>query len=324
MIDTGKIYNEDCLKVMGSIPDGSVDAVVADPPCGFSQIFAEAFRVAKPGAHLLAFGKPQTYHRLACSIEDSGWEIRDCILWVYGDGESAIRPPAEQIVLARKTIDGTIAENVLKHGTGALNIDGCRIPTDAPITIHSPARKTLLESGHKDLGTWQETRGRFPANLIHDGSNDVLALFPDTGTSQGGGMHTKGVGDNRQGNAYGCYSSGEGVDEIGFGDEGSVARFFYCVDSGTDARVELMRYLVRLVCRRGGLVLDPFAGSGETCAACRMEGMDFIGCEPNQQLAEIAERRIMDCSGETGKSNDMESDRPSSDGTVPAYSIEEL
>lgn len=525
MIETDKIYNDDCLKVMASMPDDSVDAIVTDPPYGLNfmgvawdtfdgrenggrsdatfdkvggnhhpvnaadqartrkaenerfqssmiPIFKEALRVAKPGAHLLAFGGTRTYHRLACAIEDAGWEIRDCIMWVYGSGvpkgidvakaidivggidprrsavalesareragmsraelasrigctegsirdweegrartrggakeyvtpsieyrnklngilgftkdervvlgidgagdrrgdgtvyglgftgktysndahtepakewsgwRTALKPAVEPIVVARKTLDGTVASNVLKYGTGAMNIDACRVPTEETVVVHSLARKTLLDSGHKDLGTWENTKGRFPANLIHDGSDEVMALFPDTGKSSGGGMHTKGIGENKSGNAYGSYSSGEASDSVGFGDTGSAARFFYCAKASRKEKnlgceslpegnfhvtvkpVELMRYLVRLVCRKGGLVLDPFAGSGTTCVACKMEGMDFIGCELNPQYAEIAEHRISALPTETDR---LVNDKPvDSVGTVPIYSVDEL
>lgn len=386
-----KLYQGDCLEVMKELADNSIDSIVTDPPYGLSfmgkdwdygvpgiPFWKEAIRVAKPGAHLLAFGGTRTYHRLACAIEDAGWEIRDCIMWVYGSGfpksmdvskaidkmmgaertqiigvkaghenfinrenhplnggwdgpwahdaeavkkchsefapatpEAAewngwgtqIKPACEPIVIARKPLEGTVAANVLKYGTGAINIDGCRVPTEEAIVVHSPARKTLLDSGHKDLGTWENNKGRFPANLIHDGSNEVLALFPDTGKSRGGGMHTKGVGDNKFGNPYGAFSAGEPTDAVGFGDTGSAARFFYCAKASRSERgsfndhctvkpVALMCYLVRLVTCKGGIVLDPFMGSGTTGIAALQEGMNFIGIEKDPHYYEIAQRRI--------------------------------
>ena len=271
-----KLYNGDCLEVMKSIPECSCDSIVTDPPYGLSfmgkdwdygvpgvAFWKEAMRVAKPGAHLLSFGGTRTYHRLVCAIEDAGWEIRDCIMWVYGSGfpksmdvskaidkmkgaerekvpnpkakqqtaqhgtvahgdrsaneyiapmpatpeaeawngwGTALKPAVEPIVVARKPFKGTVSSNVLRYGTGAINIDGCRVPTEESI-IHSLGRKTLLNSGHKDLGTWKNWKGRFPANLLHDGSEEVLALFPNCGKSLGGGMHTKGIGVNQQINA---------------------------------------------------------------------------------------------------------------------------
>jgi site-specific DNA-methyltransferase (adenine-specific) len=177
------IHHGDCLEVMAGMPDASVDAIVTDPPYdllttsrngsrrvnnpdtpagrtgrGFMgktwdgtgiafrvETWAEALRVAKPGAHLLAFGGTRTYHRMAVAIEDAGWEIRDCLVWAYASGfpkslnldrdwkgwGTALKPAWEPIVMARKPLRGTVSTNVLTHGTGALNIDGTRIPLDA-------------------------------------------------------------------------------------------------------------------------------------------------------------------------------------------------
>jgi len=329
-------------------------------------IFAEALRVAKPGAHLLAFGGTRTYHRLACAIEDAGWEVRDCIMWVYGSGfpksmdvakaidkasgyegevigtrivdvgmqggnmhagrqqqqqqqqvralspeaatwqgfGTALKPAVEPIVVARKPLEGTVAANVLKYGTGAINIDGCRVPTEETVVVHSPTHKTLLDSGHKDLGTWKNNKGRFPANLIHDGSGEVLALFPDSkgalapvyGKQGNQKCHT---GDN------GIYGHYEQRDEPMFprNDTGTAARFFYCAKASRSERGEgnvhptvkpiaLMRYLVRLVTRKSGIVLDPFMGSGTTGIAAIQEGMNFIGIEKDPHYYEIAQRRM--------------------------------
>lgn len=377
----------DCAEKMRDIADNSIDAIVTDPPYGLSfmgkdwdygvpcEVFwREALRVAKPGAHLLAFGGTRTYHRLACAIEDAGWEVRDCIMWVYGSGfpksmdvskaidkmkgakrkvvgtklglpgyslapskggsntymgisgsdgdpvkevqitapatdaakqwngwGTCLKPACEPIVVARKPLEGTIAANCLKYGTGTINIDGCRVPTETPVIVHSPARKTLLDSGHKDLGTWANNKGRFPANLIHDGSDEVLALFPDTGKSTGGRtIKRSGGGDVGSGKkSEACWTN----EDHGFGDSGSAARFFYCAKASRSERGEgnihptvkplaLMRYLVRLVTRKGGTVLDPFMGSGTTGIAAIQEGMEFVGIERDPHYLEIASRRI--------------------------------
>lgn len=334
-------------------------------------IFAEALRVAKPGAHLLAFGGTRTYHRLACAIEDAGWEVRDCIMWVYGSGfpksmdvakaidkasgyegevigertvdvgmqggnmhagrkqqqqqqqiralspeaaawngwGTALKPAVEPIVVARKPLEGTVAANVLKYGTGAINIDGCRVPLAADDKLQEGVKHDgkTLDSHNMGWGFKSLDRapglGRFPANLVHDGSEEVLSLFPYTGKSSGGGMHTKGVGDNKCGNAYGAFASGEPTDAVGFGDTGSAARFFYCAKASRSERgsfndhctvkpLALMRYLVRLVSRKGGLVLDPFMGSGTTGVAAIQESLNFVGIERDPHYYEIASRRI--------------------------------
>ena len=358
-------------------------------------IFAEALRVAKPGAHLLAFGGTRTYHRLACAIEDAGWEVRDCIMWVYGSGfpksmdvakaidkmrgnsqnfqrmyaeavrksglthadidkrlglkssscywvriderksfptresweklktflsfpanaddiyeeayrrdriisetgsnkvfsptqtvvnpgtpathEAAawqgwgtcLKPAVEPIVVARKPLDGTVAHNVLTHGTGALNIDACRVPLsgDDPLQDGVKHDGNALDTHKMGWGFKNVDRatglGRFPANLVHDGSPEVLAL------------------------------------------SGSAARFFYCAKASRSERgdfndhvtvkpLALMRWLCTLVTPPGGIVLDPFMGSGTTGVAALQSGFRFIGIESDPHYFDIASRRIAD------------------------------
>ena len=188
---------------------------------------------------------------------------------------TALKPALEPITVARKPFPGTVAENVLEHGTGALNVDGCRVATDEnPSGARRASSPPIRESG-----TWANDRrspeafakvrpgealGRFPANLIHDGSDEVVGLFPE--------------------------DDGE-----------SAARFFYCAKADAAERrnskhptvkpVALMRYLVRLVCPAGGVVLDPFAGSGTTIEAARLEHCRAIGIEREAEYcADILER----------------------------------
>ena len=257
-------------------------------------IFAEALRVAKPGAHLLCFGGTRTFHRMACAIEDAGWEIRDCIMWVTGQGfpksmdvskaiekkhgadaaaqwdgwGTCLKPAWEPIIVARKPLEGTVAHNVMEYGTGAINIDGCRVPTKEFIMTNGVSkevqdRQSIYGSyGEKKTGqTAGQKLGRFPANLVHDGSQEVLELI------------------------------------------GDAQRFFYCAKASKRDRGEgndhptvkpnaLMRWLVRLVCPQGGTVLDPFMGSGSTGVACIQEGMRFVGIDMDEHYCEIAEKRI--------------------------------
>ena len=147
---SNKLHHGDCLEVMPTLDADSVDAIISDPPYGLSfmgkawdhgvpgEVFwREALRVAKPGAHLLAFGGTRTFHRLTVAIEDAGWEIRDCVMWVYGSGfpkshngewgGTALKPAWEPIIVARKPLIGTVAANVLAHGTGGINVDACRV-----------------------------------------------------------------------------------------------------------------------------------------------------------------------------------------------------
>ena len=386
----------ECLEVMAKMPAASVDSIVSDPPYGLEfmgkrwdydvpavGIWAECLRVLKPGGHLLAFAGTRTQHRMACNIEDGGFEIRDLIAWVYGSGfpksldvskaidrrrddraeillvtewikaardaegisntdideafgfngmaghwtsstsqpsvptleqvpkllaalgdpqvpdtirtliwtlngnkgqpgeawfrrevlgtravpighafagatyggdssstetndtapateaaqtwegwGTALKPALEPITVARKPFLGTVAANVLEHGTGAINVDGCRVDDE-----------------------------RWPSNFIHDGSAEA------------------------------CDPLGES------------ARFFYCAKAGGDERgeenlhptvkpVDLMRYLVRMVTPPEGVVLDPFMGSGTTGVACYEERRRFIGIEREAEYIEIAHARI--------------------------------
>jgi len=467
---TGKmweLFNGDCLHVMRNMAADSVHAVVTDPPYGLSfmgkgwdravpgpEYWGECLRVAKPGAHLLAFGGTRLFHRLACAIEDAGWEIRDCIMWVHGMGfpkslnvskaidktdsrveqmarryrftewvrstgitlkqicdatdtnmgqhyttnvsqpaimtrehlemcrhllgdvpewverecdkrsvesknfaeravvgqytcdmgglggerlgsvggnittpatdaakqwdgwGTALKPAWEPIIVARKPFASTVAECVLQHGTGALNIDATRIPMGDeynPDLVHRQHR-AIGYSNIKSVGTTcgavqfgssgligieipqQNAKGRWPANVVHDGSDDVVRLMPDDGN-------------------------------------GSAARFFYCAkadktdrDEGLesmplrecgalDGRADgspnvdgmppigrnnhptvkpndLMRWCCRLVTPPDGIVFDPFMGSGSTGKAAIAEGFQFIGAELDAHFCDIAAARI--------------------------------
>ena len=308
MATTKHLYRGDCIEQLANLPNFSVDSIVTDPPyeLGFMgkswdnagiaysvELWGEALRVLKPGGHLLAFGAARTYHRMTCAIEDAGFEIRDSIHWIYGSGfpksldvskaidkaagaerevvgikkrqgrsggimgsprdieqavtipatipatiwqgwGTALKPAHEPIVVARKPLIGTVAANVLEHGTGALNIDACRI------------------------GEWK----RWPANIVFD--DDAAAELEE-------------------------------------------ARYFYCAKASKKERnagldgftsthptvkpLALMRYLIRLVTPPGGLVLDPFLGSGTTAVAAILEGFDWKGCEMTDEYWPIIEAR---------------------------------
>lgn len=296
-------------------------------------IFEEALRVAKPGAHLLCFGGTRTFHRMACAIEDAGWEIRDCIMWVTGQGfpksmdvskaiekkhgadaaaqwngwGTCLKPAWEPIIVARKPLDGTVAHNVLTWGVDALNIDACRVAIEQGDDVfaknphtHSKGKDSGIYGTYKEQqGNWSGEKGRFPANLVHDGSQMVLDLFPDTGRSSGGGG-VKAPGKN---GIYGSYSGHEYQQQLGLGDSGSAARFFYCAKASKKERGEanhhptvkpiaLMKWLVQLVTPEGGVVLDPFAGSGTTLLACKELGRSCIGIEREPEYVEIIKRRL--------------------------------
>jgi site-specific DNA-methyltransferase (adenine-specific) len=181
---------------------------------------------------------------------------------------TALKPALEPITVARKPLVGTVAANVLEHGTGAINVDGCRVGTST---------------------------GRWPANLIHDGSDEVVGLFPDARSSCGGGNRI--AGESWFGNGA------DGGRSQQYYDSGSAARFFYCAKASKADRgegnghptvkpTELMRYLCRLVTPPGGVVLDPFMGSGSTGKAAVLEGFRFIGIEREEEYLEIARQRV--------------------------------
>ena len=334
MMQDYEIINADCLRAMQEMSDGCVDAIVTDPPYGLAFMganwdhnvpsvayWSECLRVAKPGAHLLCFGGTRTFHRMACAIEDAGWEIRDTIMWVYGSGfpksmdvgkklpdwqgwGTCLKPAWEPIIVARTPLYGTVAHNVMTYGTGAINIDGCRVGTETMVNRPAGNKAGGNSLNMSKYGMPQDAEpttaiGRFPANLVHDGSQDVLELFPDKS-----GRNSDSPQSHRDGpkNCYGDYGDVRPAIRQ-YDHQGNAARFFYCAKASKRDRGEgndhptvkpnaLMRWLVRLVCPQGGTVLDPFMGSGSTGVACIQEGMRFVGIDMDEHYCEIANTRI--------------------------------
>ena len=382
-----------------------------DSHTGTVELWREVYRVLKPGGHLLAFSAARTYHHLASNIEDVGFEIRDQIMWIYGSGfpksqdvgrtiqrqlgvketksnenhrvkknasslyESGhlkdeikgdvvctdliakewegwgtnLKPAHEPIVMARKPMKNSVAENVQIYGTGAINVDGCRVIA--------------------------EKQERFPANLIHDGSDEVLENFPHTisgGVKPEYGTKTKNIKydtlyPSGRDSPNGTFEANEGsasrffyeakpdtgrfpanliLDEVAgemldeqapnvgnmfnakrtkdsntgtgasltrdkhtgedngiYDGLGGASRFYYCPKVSKKERglgnnhptvkpIDLMAYLIRLVTKKGGTVLDPFNGSGSTGLACVKEGMDYVGIDLSQDYIDISTKRI--------------------------------
>lgn len=371
------LHRGDCRDVVGSLPDGSVDSVVTDPPYSLVSIvkrfgkegsapakshgasgvykrasagfmgkqwdtgevafdpafWTDVLRVLKPGGHLAAFSGTRTYHRMACAIEDGGFEVRDQLAWAYGSGfpkshnagngrGTALKPAWEPICLARKSLIGTVAANVAAHGTGALNIDACRVATDDHINQPSTLGTQCGSSdgwsrpwqADKDAVAARDARarasiaraerlGRWPANLVHDGSEEVLAAFPHT--ASGTGAVKKATAAGHQNSAYGKESRPAGTPNIEYGDAGSAARFFYTAKADADDRigskhptvkpVNLMRWLCRLITPPGGTILDPFAGTGTTGEAAFYEGFNAILVEREDEYQADIERRMKLC-----------------------------
>lgn len=281
------------------------------------EFWTEVLRVLKPGGHVVAFSGTRTYHRMACAIEDAGFEVRDQIGWTFGSGfpkshnagdgwGTALKPAWEPIMLARKALVGTVAANVLEHGTGAINIDGCRVESERPTGWGGKAAggDTWNETNN-GLGKDGEARpvdGRWPANIIHDGSEEVIAAFPETSSGQLLPHHAKTGGSN-----IGTFEIRDRTGDAGTfgGDAGSAARFFYTAKADADDRlgskhptvkpVDLMQWLVRLVTPKGGLVLDPFAGTGTTGEAAFREGMRAVLIEREEEYQADIRRRMALC-----------------------------
>jgi len=247
-------------------------------------IWQEALRVLKHGGHILCFAGTRTQDWMTMSLRFAGFEIRDVLMFLYGSGfpksldvskhldkksdvqftgrqlsnnvisasaqewqgwKSHLKPAYEPIILARKPLDGTISENVLKHGVGALNIDGCRIGTDEIRTNGFASANTaddLFPRYHKDRSEYQGNMhiGRYPANIIHDGSDEVIQAFPITNPSKANQQS-----DNRSTNFYRCGGltiggvAGRRDPLNSYTDEGgSAARFFYCAKASKEDRDE--------------------------------------------------------------------------------------
>lgn len=208
------------------------------------------------------------------------------------------QPNLDPCIMARKPLVGTVAENVLAHGCGGLNVDGCKVGTETIPTIHTKKMDGAGVGWHP-IATGERTHhtGRWPANFIHDGSEEVVGLFPSN-VKGGTWNHTAGARHfNNDGNPTGYQTSGSDAST------GSAARFFYCAKASKADRGEgnvhptvkptdLMRYLCRLVTPPGGIVLDPFMGSGSTGKAAILEGFRFIGIERDAEYIEIARARI--------------------------------
>ncbi|MBK8295497.1 MAG: site-specific DNA-methyltransferase [Solirubrobacterales bacterium] len=315
------VIEANTLDLFPLLPEASLDCVVTDPPYGidfggmswdgkqmreiagsrgsgmskneafefFSYAWAaDALRALKPGGHLISFCAPRTVHRLTTAIEEAGFEIRDQLLWMYSSGMpksrrmeggrgTALKPAYEPIVLARKKPDGTISRNLELHGTGAMNTEAAAIPEITP-------------SG---------TVWRWPANVAYSHSPDCksLACAPDCpktvmdGASPAAPLSrifhsTKASRKEREAGLEHLPRREVRIMKLS-GPLKPRANVHQTVKP-----VALMRWLVRLVCPPGGLVFDPFAGSGSTGIAALLEGRQFIGIEKDPEYVVISEARI--------------------------------
>lgn len=313
----------DPIAGLPSLPSNSVDALVTDPPAGIgfmgkawdgnrggrdqwiawlATVMRECLRVLKPGSHALVWALPRTSHWTATAIEDAGFEIRDVHHHIFGTGfpksKAQLKPAVEHWILARK------------RGSGALNIGACRIGcgVDRPVMVRTKTEVAATSMSGVSTGATSNgettTVGRWPAHLSLD--DDAAGMLDEQS-----GVHKSGGGNTR--------TSSLGVmNDDGWKptvapikrppqDIGGASRFFYVAKASrsdktargtvdnkhpTVKSIALMRWLIRLIASPGGLVLDPFAGSGSTGVACEAEGMRFVGIEQDAGHADVATRRI--------------------------------
>lgn len=282
-------------------------------------IWKEVFRVLKPGGHLLAFFGTRTYDLGTLAIRLAGFEIRDQIDWVYGSGfpksldvnkatgndqwegwGTALKPAHEPICVARKPLTGTVAENILQFGTGGMNIDGCRTELNGDFKSSANGRPSitgLSDNYDPSTANQPDTKGRWPTNFIHDGSDEVVNLFPG-GSERFFYCAKASKSDRDEGVMLALVTAAEMTDREPDTDGLNSPRAGAGRTSGarnnhpTVKPTALMQWLVCLVTPPGGKVLDPFTGSGSTGKACAIEGFEFIGFEMDPHYCEIAKQRI--------------------------------
>jgi site-specific DNA-methyltransferase (adenine-specific) len=265
---------------MQQYPDNHFTSILTDPPYGLSfmnkawdhsipgkEFWIEALRVCKPGAMMLCFGGTRTYHRLTCAIEDAGWEIRDCLMWLYGSGfpkshnkfglegyGTAFKPAYEPIILAMKSLDGTYAQNVEKWGLGGINIDGCRIGADQ--RINNPSANRDREKWRMNQGEGcKPCIGRWPSNLLFDEeAAELLDEQSGISKSKSGGMTFRNEGTKQ---LKGLGKTGR----TGHDDSGGASRFFYCAKASS---AERNRGCEGLPLKEGGIKNESGRGFSES------------------------------------------------------------
>ena len=285
-----KILLGDCRLRLREVPDNTIDSVVTDPPyeLGYMakewdasgvaynvSMWEEVLRVLKPGGHLLSFGGTRTYHRMACAVQDAGFEIRDQLQWIYGTGfpknkdlgaglGTALKPANEPIVLARKPIsESTVTENVKRWGTGGLNIELSRLSGD-----RWPSNLLLDEQAAELLDAQEPGVSKF-----------FYCAKPSRKEKDAGLEHREKriVNDGRKTSIDNPYQRGD-TERLN--------------THPTVKPVVLMEYLVNIITPVKGIVLDPFAGSGTTLIAAKNLGFDYLGIEMDPEFVDIAHSRI--------------------------------
>jgi DNA modification methylase len=304
------LLHADCLALLPELPVGSVEAVVTDPPYGIgfgdeawdgdgltdpgtfqrwnAAWAAEALRVLKPGGWMAAFGSPRTMHRLVAGVEDAGFEIRDQLLWLYAQGvpktgsradglSTSLKPAYEPVLLARKPLEGRLGENIDRYATGALQIDAARVQRREGGQGFWPANVTFSHAAGCRRGRCESD---CPAALIdreREPGREVSRLF-------------YAAKANRAEREAGC--GGLPLTAVPIYPRGGDSVRLVRNTHPTVKPLALMRWLTRLLCPQGGMVLDPFTGSGSTGAACVLEGRRFVGVEREERYVSVARARI--------------------------------
>jgi len=304
--DQWRLIEADALLALKAIPDACIEAVLVDPPyaiavCGEAwdsfdggtraagQNFerwtqgwaAEALRVLRPGGHMISFGSARTFHRLTSGVETAGFEIRDVLMWLFAQGVpksqrlpgglgTTLKPAYEPILLARKPFTGTATSNLRRFGTGVLHIDATRIGDARYWPAH-------LAFSHATTCTDDACASDCPVALVDQQRPSLNRLF----------FCAKATKVERE---AGCEQLPLQSGHLYTGKRKSprVRRNVH----PTVKPIELMRWLVRLVTPAGGIVLDPFAGSGTTGIAAMLEGRGFVGIEREPRYVDIACARL--------------------------------
>lgn len=375
-----EIISGDCLDVMRTMQENSIDFIVTDPPYGLHfmgkdwdkfkqsnydlspvkqvmsidgysriarsfncantesgtydpkrddefqefmrQFGLETLRILKPGGHIAMFGAPRRHHRQMSGLEDAGFEIRDCIAWIFGQGfpkshnfgrqlsedwkgyGTALKPAYEPIILAMKPLDGTFVQNAEKWGVAGINIDESRISISDGDNIHKKNPHTIhvdkdSYSGGFSISQYKVPQGRWPANIIFD-EEAAKELDQMTGILKSG----SGIKNPIGGATTGFHASNWKDSGYRQGDSGGASRFFYCAKASSSERgkdnthptvkpIALMKYILKLLAPPGNpTCLDPFAGSGSTLVAAKELGINCIGIEKQEEYVEIARKRV--------------------------------
>jgi DNA modification methylase len=338
-----KLINGDSFEELKQLENDSIDSVVTDPPYGLSQVSSKAFnkcmlkwctddrsfmpkvkgfmgkswdafvpppslwdevfRVLKPGGHALVFAGSRTQDLMGLSLRLSGFEIRDCIQWIYGSGfpkslnigkqleewegwGTALKPSFEPAILVRKPFRGSVAQNVLDHGVGGINVDGCRIETLEDLARQSPIREitnshTFSIRQQPSLG---HEGGRWPSNVLI--SEDIKEEWTRFFYCPKASREEREMGLDGFAEVSGGTYEGRCDGSLG----GPIPKRKNI--HPTVKPIDLMRYLCRLITPPGGTILEPFMGSGSTGIGAIKEGFNFIGIEREKEYFDIAKARI--------------------------------